>query len=399
MVRRGRVSSVTPLRRRRASSASFAKPTAASSECSLLQVETPPPGLSVYRGIVRHSRSFPAVHSFGYTVALVLVDVSSPAVLAKALTPLAPLSAVGLASFDEASHMRARSHGTSLGEAVRTAVRGSGVTSAIAADLGRVLLLTHLTYMGYCFNPVSFYYVFSASNPCTLRALVLEVHNTPWTEQHVYVLAPGAHGVRALQLPMAADAATVRPTWEEEAGGWGPLAADAALTPPHAPWLRFLWHKAFHVSPFMPMDQVYDWIFSPPGGQLRVFSRNLQLNSGVGGGSGSVCPVLNARGTPPPPLPPRSDSGPSILTTSVSLTRDSGPVTTWVLLWLAIFAFPLLTQRVQAWIHVEAYRLWQKGVQLHPHPTGATNAFTRTVGAIAEGVVLPLTAACRRQRT
>ena len=135
------------------------------------------------------------------------------------------------------------------------------------------------------------------------------------------------------------------------------------------------------------MNQDYDWIFSPFGAELRMFSRNLQLPAPA---PGRGCPAAAAAKK----SPPRVDSGPCGFTTSLALTRSPAPVTTWTLLWLLAVAFPLLTQRVQAWIHVEAYRLWSKGVPLYAHPTGATNAFTRAVGALAEGVVLPLSAAC-----
>jgi DUF1365 family protein len=57
-------------------------------------------------------------------------------------------------------------------------------------------------------------------------------------------------------------------------------------------------------------------------------------------------------------------------------------LTAWRLAYLVLVAFPLLTLRVQWWIHVEAVRLWLKGVALHPHPTGATNGFVRAVEAL-----------------
>jgi len=345
-----------------------------------LQLSAPPPSLSVYTGVVRHARGAPAAHRFAYDLALALLDVSSPAAEAAAQAPLRWLRAAGVLSWDPAAHLRARAPGQSLGDAARALAGGD--------DAGRVLLLTHFAFFGYAFNPVSIFYIFSAAQPLALRAVLLEVTNTPWGEQHVYALAPGAPAVRALQLRMAADACTARPAWDD--AGWelapAPTAATAAAEP--ARWLRFCWHKALHVSPFMPMDQAYDWVFSPPAEELRVFSRNLQL-----GGGGGQCPAAAAGGGAP-----RVDGGPTVFTTSLTLTRLPGPVTGWTLLWLLALAFPLLTQRVQAWIHVEAYRLWAKGVPLHPHPTGATSALTRVVGALAEGVVLPLAAACRRRR-
>jgi DUF1365 family protein len=45
---------------------------------------------------------------------------------------------------------------------------------------GPVRLLTHLSYFGYCFNPVSFYYCFAADG-VTLETIVAEVNNTPFS--------------------------------------------------------------------------------------------------------------------------------------------------------------------------------------------------------------------------
>ena len=58
-----------------------------------------------------------------------------------------------------------------------------------------VTLLTHLTYFGYCFNPVSFYFIFREGTPDStttttttgisgVHTIVTEVSNTPWNEQH-----------------------------------------------------------------------------------------------------------------------------------------------------------------------------------------------------------------------
>ena len=78
---------------------------------------------------------------------------------------------------------------------------------------GPIRLLTHLRYFGHCFNPVSFYYCFDAAGE-QVEAIVAEVTNTPWGERHAYVL-PAPAGARTLRV-------------------------------------RF--DKAFHVSPFMPME-------------------------------------------------------------------------------------------------------------------------------------------------
>jgi DUF1365 family protein len=135
-----------------------------------------------------------------------------------------------LARFQRANHLGDPS--TELSEAVRDLVeRETGHRPG-----GPVRLLTHLSYFGYCFNPVSFYYCF-AEDGVSLQTIVAEVNNTPWGERDVYVLPDsmdiGANGVR-----------------------------------------RFQPAKKMHVSPFMPMRIDYDWCFGEPGDRLSVYMAN-----------------------------------------------------------------------------------------------------------------------------
>jgi DUF1365 family protein len=102
---------------------------------------------------------------------------------------------------------------------------------------GPIRLLTHPRYFGYGFNPVSFYYCYEADGE-TLAAIVAEINNTPWGEQHCYV------------LPARASTGT----------------ADHKL--------RFEFGKDFHVSPFLPMDMDYDWRFNAPDEHLLVHMEN-----------------------------------------------------------------------------------------------------------------------------
>ena len=71
-----------------------------------------------------------------------------------------------------------------------------------------------------------------------VETIVTEITNTPWKERHAYV------------LPC--------------------LGGHAAFTAR----LRFSFAKQFHVSPFMPMDQRYDWCFGVPGEGLHVHMEN-----------------------------------------------------------------------------------------------------------------------------
>ncbi len=89
-------------------------------------------------------------------------------------------------------------------------------------------MLTHLRTWGWLFNPLTTYYVF-APDGTTLATLVLEISNTPWHERFWYVLD----------------------------------AADVGSTP-----RRF--DKAFHVSPFLPMDLTYQCRAPVPDDRLAL---------------------------------------------------------------------------------------------------------------------------------
>lgn len=102
---------------------------------------------------------------------------------------------------------------------------------------GPIRLLTHFRYLGYRFNPVSFFYCYDAQDQ--LETIVAEVNNTPWGEQHAYVLSNEINRG-------SAD----RPCYE--------------------------FGKSFHVSPFMPMEQDYRWRFSSPGDALSVHMENFE---------------------------------------------------------------------------------------------------------------------------
>ena len=77
-----------------------------------------------------------------------------------------------------------------------------------------------------------------------------------------------------------------------------------------------------------------------------------------------------------------------MLNTQLRMVRIPGSLSIWSWLYLLLVAFPLLTYRIQWWIHYEAIRLWWKGLDLYPHPTGASNACTRFVETLAYPIML-----------
>jgi len=183
----------------------------------------------IYEGRVRHTRTRPELHRFRYRLFMMYLDLDElPHLFDRRWFWSA--SRPALARFRREDHLG--SPDTPLREAVLDVVaRESG-----ERPTGPVRLLTHLSYFGYCFNPVSFYYCYEADGE-TLHSIVAEVTNTPWGERDLYV------------LPRSADINQGRAR-------------------------RFRPEKKMHVSPFMNMDIEYDWCFTEPGERLTVYMAN-----------------------------------------------------------------------------------------------------------------------------
>lgn len=181
----------------------------------------PEPGL--YTGTLRHRRYRPRAHAFSYELFMAWLDVDRiPDVMAR--SRLTGFNRFNWASYDDRDHLGAPSE--SLRERVTTDARAHGVS----LERGPIYLLTHLRYLGYCFNPISLFFCYDATH--TLQAVLAEVNNT-FGERRTYWL------------------------WADnrQAG-----RAD----------YRYRCAKDLHVSPFMPMDLDYEFVLSEPGEALVV---------------------------------------------------------------------------------------------------------------------------------
>jgi DUF1365 family protein len=178
---------------------------------------------AIYEGVVDHHRLRPRKHAFRYNIGQIYLDLDElPAVLDA--HPLWSARRPAPARFQPADYFGRGA--APLDDAIRDEV----ARHAGERPTGPIRLLTHPRYWGWCFNPVSFYYVF-APDGATLRWVVAEVTNTPWGERHAYVLGP------------APDSAAEQP--------WQPTT-----------------DKVFHVSPFLQMDMRYHWSIRTPGEKL-----------------------------------------------------------------------------------------------------------------------------------
>lgn len=184
---------------------------------------------ALYTGQLDHRRRGPVDHAFTYPATLAWLDLSE-------------LDSVFAGRWFWSTRRPAPAwlrRADYLGDAsvpLHEAVRDRVARETGLRPLGPMRLLTQLRMLGFCFNPVSFYYCYDEADT-KVEAIVAEITNTPWNERHAYVLRapPG-------------------------------LAPDAPL--------RFSLAKSFHVSPFMPMDLEYDWRFTSPGPELAVYMRS-----------------------------------------------------------------------------------------------------------------------------
>lgn len=183
---------------------------------------------ALYKGQVGHVRLRPFRHAFGYRLYMTCIDLDAwPSIEANVGSLWSRMSGVRLRRADH------------LGDPHRplaTSVRALVSEQIANVDIGRVLLLTHLGQFGYRFNPVSFYFCYATIDPNDLHAIVLEVNNTPWGEQHSYVLDCRNQGTT----------------------------------------LEFRLPKRFHVSPFLPMDMDYHFKFVLSGDDIEVIKENYQ---------------------------------------------------------------------------------------------------------------------------
>jgi DUF1365 family protein len=244
---------------------------------------------AVYSGWIRHRRYRPQAHSFRYRLYLFYLDLSE---LDQVFSGRRfwSIDRRNLGEFRRSDYLGDPS--LALDEAVRRRA---------AEALGRrpegpIRLLAHLRTFGHCFNPVAFYYCYRPDGE-TLDCIVAEITNTPWKERHSYV-----------------------------------LAAETAER--HGSALAWGFPKAFHVSPFLPMQRDYAWRFQPPGAELRV---HMDVNDGAQKDFDATL-VLERR-----PLD------------GATLVRS-------------LVRYPLMTLKVVVAIHWQAFLIWRARNPVYDHP-------------------------------
>lgn len=176
---------------------------------------------SIYQGIVYHKRSQPKVHKFDYRIFLYWLKLSELVELEQNIKGFAcNAEKFSVVNFKREDYLGDPS--IALQNAVIARMNELNECDKDSLS-GEVFLLGQVRTFGLYFSPVNFYYLRNKEG--IFSHMLAEVSNTPWNKRHHYLV----------DLKIQNDC-----------------------------------QKAFHVSPFNPMDMQYKWQIAQPGEDLKL---------------------------------------------------------------------------------------------------------------------------------
>lgn len=179
---------------------------------------------AIYKGIVYHQRTVPKLHKFNYKIYLYWIKLSELEQLQSEVKGFSlNKSGFSVVNFTRSDYLGEPD--IPLQDAVLARMNELNVSDNCDAAVlsGDVFMLGQIRTFGLYFSPVNFYYLRDQSGK--FSHLLAEVSNTPWNKRHHYL---------------------VDLSKQENSS------------------------KAFHVSPFNPMDMTYKWQIQQPDEVLRL---------------------------------------------------------------------------------------------------------------------------------
>jgi DUF1365 family protein len=182
----------------------------------------------LYEGEVRHRRFVPVNHEFRYRLFMMYVDLDE-------LPTLFDRRWLWSSRRPNLAWFRRRDHLGAADQPLADSVRDLVSARTGKRPTGPIRLLTQFRYFGFAMNPISLYYCFDGSE--SLEFVLAEVNNTPWGEQHCYVL-------------------------------------DTRSSDESTEVITRRTGKELHVSPFMGMEFDYEFRLTVPGRSVAVQIEN-----------------------------------------------------------------------------------------------------------------------------
>ncbi|MDA9555918.1 DUF1365 family protein [Vibrio sp.] len=252
---------------------------------------------SLMIGSVRHRRFSPKTHNLNYSLFMACIDLDEISQLEQKVIGF------GQSWFHWARFRREDYLSSEVGCDLKTAVHHKIHELTGESVQGKVMAVVHLRYLGIYFSPVNFFYVYDEQGQW--RYLLAEVSNTPWNERHYYAIP--------------AESGEKETNWSHD--------------------------KAFHVSPFNPVSQRYQWKIKPLFERLFVHLECHHQAKIVENTVDYQSKVFDA-----------------------TLTMNATEFSSKKLLGRLILT-PILTVKVVIGIYWEALKLYIKGVPLYSHPS------------------------------
>ena len=294
----------------------------------------------LYIGRVKHTRlKGGAMHKMDYPIFFSCIDLNEMADIGWNMWPIFKLDSKSIFTFcslDNNQHLKGYKEETpSIYNRLQSFVNEkSNQKLSLNENKQITLLVTHLTYFGYCFNPISIYYIINNDINKQIDYIVAEVSNTPWIEQHAYILHSEISNVEINRLDNS--------------------------------YYQAIWNKEFHVSPFMEMLYKYNFIFSNPMKSILINeneNQNQTINESNKNNKSEI--IVNSKMI-------RTDTNELYFVASFKLEKiEFTPIN---LLYVLLY-YPLHTRMIQILIHYEALKLLWKGIPTFAHPNNTTIHF------------------------
>ena len=178
---------------------------------------------AIYRGRVRHRRFSPKQHSFSYDFMqwwLALDELEQVGRLSRLFNTQGRFAALQFRPTDYLPSQWGEAN--TLQQAVLNKMNELADQRSQPSLQGRVFFMGNLRCWGLFFSPINCYFLQQGTE---FTHMLAEVSNTPWNQRHYYLV----------------DLAVQQPT-----------------------------DKAFHVSPFNPIDMQYQWRIGQPGAKAML---------------------------------------------------------------------------------------------------------------------------------